>query len=275
MNVAVIGLGLIGGSFAKAVKAYTDHRVFGMDASEAVEQQAAGESMLDGLVRGNLGEMDLTLVALYPRAAVDYLTGHAAEFRPGSVVVDLCGVKRYVCERVRPVFEHSPVTFIGGHPMAGLEVSGYFCSRADLYREASMILTPYPDTPLDQLELVRRFFLSVGFGSITVTTPAHHDEVIAYTSQLAHAVSSSYIQSPSAEQNRGFSAGSYKDLTRVAKLNEHMWAELFMCNGDCLAREIDEIVSVLQSMSGMLRQGQEEALRDILAAGSRRKQIFG
>lgn len=273
MTVGIIGLGLIGGSLAKAFKKYTAHRVLGYDLDPSVTQYALLTASIDGVVDPeSLSECELILVAVYPRATVAYLTEMAEVIRPGTVVIDCGGIKQSICEQCRPLAHQYGWIFIGGHPMAGLHRSGIKYADADLYAGASMILTPENTEDILLLERVTGWIKSIGFGSVTVTTPERHDAIIAFTSQLAHVVSNAYVKSPSAQVHRGFSAGSYRDLTRVARLNETMWAELFMENRQNLIDEIDHIVCALKEYQNALEQGDYDRLKALLKDGSDRKE---
>lgn len=267
MTIAIAGLGLIGGSFAKAIKLRTAHRVIGYDRSAETVRQALAENAVDQDGEGGFGGADFILVALYPGDTMSFLETRRDSFRPGAVIVDLCGVKRGVCEAAERLFSGRDITFIGGHPMAGRELSGFANSIPTLFDGASMILTPGDGTPEDRLAQAEDFFLSLGFGRITRTTPAHHDEMIAFTSQLAHIVSSAYVQCPLAEEFSGFSAGSFGDMTRVAKLNEDMWTELFMENADCLTGQLDTLIANLSGFRERLAVRDREGLRSALRRG--------
>ncbi len=273
MTVGIIGLGLIGGSLAKAFKKHTDHRVLGYDLDKAVTQYAQLTDMIDGVVNAeSIAQCELILLAVYPRATIDYLTAMAGAIAPGTVVIDCGGVKRSICDSCRPLAKENGWIFIGGHPMAGLHHSGVKYAAADLYAGASMILTPENTEDIVLLEKVTGWIKSIGFGSVTVTTPEQHDEIIAFTSQLAHVVSNAYVKSPRAKVHRGFSAGSYRDLTRVARLNETMWTELFLENRENLVAEIDHIVQSLKEYQAALEQGDAETLKALLKDGSDRKE---
>jgi len=275
MHIAVIGLGLIGGSFAKAIKAKTFHTVCGMDRSAAVLNQALAYGAIDEAADGGFSRCDIVLLALYPGDTAAFLERHIADFKPGSLVVDLCGVKRFVCGRAKELFAGSKAVFIGGHPMAGKESSGFVNSTDRLFDGASMILTPFAGTPDEAVEQAGGFFRSVGFGRITITTAEHHDEVVAFTSQLAHILSSAYIQCPAAGQHTGFSAGSFQDLTRVAKLNENMWTELFLHNKDFLAAQLDDLIRMLVRYRDVIAGGEQDALCNMLRDGRILKERLG
>jgi prephenate dehydrogenase len=271
MIIGIAGLGLIGGSFAKAVKAFTLHDVLGFDADPATQAAAEAEGAVDGSLLENLGSADIVLVALRPGDAVDFILNNARFFSKRAVVVDCCGVKRRVCERVMPAAREQGFTFVGGHPMAGLERSGYAASTRELYKNASMILTPDPSVPPEKLELLSDFFKNLGFSGITLATPEEHDRIIAYTSQLAHIVSGAYIKSPTAARQSGFSAGSFRDMTRVAFLNEEMWGELILDNPDNLLSELDTLVARLLEYREAISEGDRGRLISLLKDGKERK----
>ncbi|MBR5540669.1 MAG: prephenate dehydrogenase [Clostridia bacterium] len=273
MTVGIIGLGLIGGSLAKAFKKHTNYHVIGYDLDKAVTQYAQLTDAIDGVVDAkSIAQCELILLAVYPRATIHYLTEMASAIAPGTVVIDCGGIKRSICDACRPLAKKHGWIFIGGHPMAGLHHSGIKYASADLYAGASMILTPENTEDILLLEKVTGWIKSIGFGSVTVTTPEQHDEIIAFTSQLAHVVSNAYVKSPRAKVHRGFSAGSYRDLTRVARLNETMWTELFLENRENLVAEIDHIVRSLNEYQKALEQGDAEMLKALLKDGSDRKE---
>ena len=275
MNIAVIGLGLIGGSMAKALKNQTHHYIYGCDIDETVVRRALlTDAINEPLAEGTLSECDLVIVALYPQAAVDFVTAHAGEFKKGAIVLDTCGVKQYVCSRLFPVAKENGFVFMGGHPMAGLEHSGFAHSKNALFNDASMVLVPAKGTAIETVEKIMLLCRQIGFSNIQLTTPEEHDRMIAFTSQLAHVVSSAYIQSPTAADHEGFSAGSYKDLTRVAKLNEDMWTELFLENKDALASEIDSLAERLTAYSKAIKETDTETLREMLRKGRIQKAVI-
>ncbi len=268
MKIGVVGLGLIGGSFAKAIKEYTDHEVVGWDASELTRANATLLNAVDTFMEeGNPEDCDMVFIALYPSYTIQYIKEQGAKFKKGAMVVDCAGVKQEICEQVEQVALSNGFVFCGGHPMAGIERSGFTYSKADLFQGASMILTPYAGTDIGKMNDLSLFLKSIGFGKMQVSTPAEHDQMIAYTSQLAHVVSSAYVRSELSSKFNGFSAGSFKDMTRVAKLNEKMWTELFLDNGDFLADEIDGLVERLQEYSKAIRSGDSDTLMEILREG--------
>ncbi len=264
-TVGIVGLGLIGGSLAKAVRQYTDCTLLGYDAAGDVLRQALDEGTLSGtLTPDRLRDCGLVIAALYPEAAVAYISEHRDFFRKGGLVMDCGGVKGPVCGPLEAVARESGFHFVGGHPMAGIERSGYSNAFSELFQGASLILTPYPDTPQSCLEEIWQFARKLGFSRLQPAAPQEHDHIIAYTSQLAHVVSCAYVASPSAPRFQGFSAGSFKDMTRVARLNEEMWSELFLENREALVREIDTLAEELAAFSRTIQKGDRERLRDML-----------
>lgn len=270
--VGVIGLGLIGGSMAKAVKSNTDCIIYGMDADENVLAAAVSEGVITAGLEEHFDEIDMLLVALYPTDVVDIILGIAPRLKKGCIVIDCTGVKKIICTGLSEQLADMGLFFIGGHPMAGKEVSGYTNADADLYRGASMILCTDEHTDEQALKLADDFFKKLGFGRVVHTTYEEHDSVIAYTSQLAHIVSSAYIKSPTLEKRYGFSAGSFKDMTRVAKLNENMWADLFLANEDAIVSEIDSLINHLMEYENAIEGHKREKLVALLRDGRIRKE---
>ena len=222
-----------------------------------------------------LPQCDLILIAIRPGAAIEWVRRHAELISKSTVVVDLCGVKRVVVESIAPIAEQYGFAYIGGHPMAGKERGGFTSATEDLYVGASMILTPDKRTDMQLLEMLKAFFLDIGFASLTFSTPDEHDRIIAYTSQLAHIVSSAYIKSPEAQRRRGFSAGSFRDMTRVARLDEDMWTELFLDDADYLTKEVCELILHLTEYQEALQNRDAETLHALLKDGREKKAAAG
>lgn len=273
--IGVIGLGLVGGSMAKALNQNTDHTVYGFDINQTVCQKAKLVNAIEDILTDDiLTECDIVVLAIYPQATIDYVKSHAHLFKKGAIVLDTCGVKELVCSELEPVARAHGFVFMGGHPMAGLEHSGFEYSKKALFDNASMVLTPARDTRIEDIETIRKLCRSIGFTHIQTSTPKEHDRMIAFTSQLAHVVSGAYIRSETARNHQGYSAGSYKDMTRVAKLNEDMWTELFLENPDYLADEIDRLIDRLKDYSEAIKAGDEETLKGLLRDGRLRKEAI-
>ena len=268
MDIAIIGLGLIGGSLARTIKLRTDHRIFGADRDPETMRLAAEMRAIDGeLNNEKLRGCQFVLITLPPAAIVQWLQENAARIAPDTLVIDCGGVKQTVMEGVAPIARGQSWHFIGGHPMAGREYSGFRYARDDLFDNASMILTPMPEEELPILVRVRDFFMDLGFRRVQFTTPPIHDEIIAYTSQLAHIVSNAYVKGPLASRHKGFSASSFWDMIRVARLNETMWTELFMDNRENLLREIEGLIDRLGAYRDALRVGDADVLCRMLREG--------
>ena len=275
-TVVIVGLGLMGGSMAKAIHARTDCKVYGWNRTRSVAEKAVTEGTLDGVADDEaLAAADLVIVGLYPQSTIDWMAEYLPRLHPGCLVVDMVGVKRAVVEQATPLALANGVHFIGGHPMAGREFSGYAYATADLFENASMILVQTESSPLWAVDEVDGFFSRLGFGRVVRCSAEQHDNMIAYTSQLCHVVSSAFIKSPEALKHNGYSAGSYKDLTRVAKLNEHMWTELFLLNREPLVREIDEIIGHLQDYRDAIAENDADRLRTLLREGRELKESIG
>lgn len=268
MKIAVIGLGLIGGSMAKSIKSKTGHDVFGSDINaETVLMAKLSGAIDEELTDENIAECNLIFLALRPGIAKKWLSENSHKIIKDSTVVDFCGVKRGVCPEMREIADNIGFSYIGGHPMAGKERGGFKNSTPDLYTGASMILTPDSKTLPETLEMLSRLFDDIGFSRIVYSNPEEHDRIIAYTSQLAHIVSSAYIKSPEAQRQRGFSAGSFKDMTRVAYLDEDMWTELFLYNTDHLTKELDILINHLEEYKKALEKKDGKKLHDLLKEG--------
>ena len=267
MTVGICGLGLIGGSMAKAYSA-AGHTVLGYDKNDA----ALGYASLAGITSGTLDnttipDCELIFIALYPQAAVKYLEEIAPIIDKKTVVIDLCGTKKEICDVGFALAERYGFTFVGGHPMAGTQYSGIKYSKETLFKNAPMVLVPPVYDDIYFLDKIKQLLAPAMFGRITVTTAEEHDAMIAFTSQLAHVVSNAYVKSPTAQKHKGFSAGSYKDMTRVAWLNEYMWSELFLENKEPLLFEIDQIVKSLAEYRDAIASGDKEELISLLRDG--------
>ena len=276
MKVGIVGLGLIGGSMAKSIHLRTGHTIYGIDLSAETMSMARMCGAIDApLTDENLPECDLILIAIRPGAAIEWIRDHAPLISRTAILVDLCGVKRVMEETVAPIAEEYGFTYVGGHPMSGRELSGFTAATDNLYVGASMILTPNPSTDIQVLEVLKNFFIDVGFAQLTYSTPEEHDRIIAFTSQLAHVVSSAYVKSPEAQRRRGFSAGSFRDMTRVARMDEEMWSELFLADSDFLSQELDILIQNLTDYSNVIKAGNRELLRDMLRDGREKKASAG
>lgn len=272
-RVGIISLGLMGGSFAKAFAA-AGIEVYGRDISEDVLEMAEIETIKGELTDEIVPTCELIVLAGYPKVAISELKRIAPLVSPGAIVMDTGGVKKVICDACFPVAENYPFTFVGCHPMAGTQYSGFAHARANMFHGAPLVIVPPKMDDFERLDLLERMkqlLAPLGFATFTLTTAERHDEIIAFTSQLAHVVSNAYVKSPEAKIHKGFSAGSYKDLTRVARLNPDMWTELFLEDADNLSREIGCLIGHLQEYKDAIDARDSKHLRELLADGDRRK----
>ncbi len=266
-TVGIVGLGLMGGSFAKAYKE-AGHIVLAQNRSRETLQLAMDTGVVDGeLTAENISDCALVIIALYPQATIDYVIQMAPHIGPDTVIMDTCGTKRKVCSALFPVAREYDFPFIGGHPMAGTQFSGYKYSRASMYKDSSMILVPDQSFTFEFLDHVKTLLTPCRFGRMTITSAENHDRMIAFSSQMAHVVSNAFVKSPSAKQHKGYSAGSYKDMTRVAWLNETMWTELFLENKDFLMEEMDILMENLTKYRAAMAADDEAGLKQLLREG--------
>ena len=272
MTIGIVGLGLIGGSFAKAYHE-AGETVLACNRTEDTLRFAMLSGAVDGeLTEENIGSCDLVIIAVFPEAAEAFLKRMAPHIGKKPVVIDACGTKRKICSMCFPIAEEYGFTYLGGHPMAGTHKSGFKYARANLFHNAPMVIVPPSFDDIELLDRVKTLLAPVGFGCISVTTAEKHDELIAFTSQMPHIISNAYIKSPTAQTHRGFSAGSYKDLTRVAWLNPKLWAELFLENRDCILNELDWFIAALEQYRDAVKNDDFETLEKLLDDGRRRKE---
>ena len=273
MKIGVVGLGLIGGSLCKTISKRTSHMCCGMDVNgETVKKALADGAIHKELTKEQLKNMDVTIICLHPKQTAEFIKAYANHFQKGSIVADVCGIKRAIADDVDGLLAQNGVYYVGTHPMAGREFSGYDYSIDTLFDGASFIITKTERSDENAIEAIRALALEMGFGRVVISDPDEHDEVIAFTSQLAHVVSNAYVKSPSLFKQSGFSAGSFHDLTRVAKLDENMWTDLFMLNKGPLVCELDVIISNLQKYKSALESGDDKELCCLLREGRELKE---
>lgn len=273
MTIGIVGLGLIGGSIAKAYKKNSDATIYGFDKDASTLAIAKVYGAVDGELDSNtVKDCDCIFIALYPEAAVRYIENIASFIKKGAVVIDCCGTKRKICNAGFSLAEKYGFVFVGGHPMAGTHHAGFRSSRWDLFDNACMVIVPPVFDDITLLDKIKSIIAPLRFGKISVTTAEKHDELIAFTSQMAHIVSNAYIKSPTAKEHKGFSAGSYKDLTRVAWLNPDMWAELFIENKDNVLKELDIFINAMNEYRKAIEDENFGNLRSLLDEGRKCKE---
>lgn len=272
MNIGIVGLGLMGGSFGRTLIKKTENKVYGYDINP--QTMIKGEMLNafhEKLTVENASELDMLIISVYPDYFSSVLNEYLPRLKKGAVVIDFCGVKRPIVEEMkRAMIEYPDIIFIGGHPMAGREFSGIERSITTLFDKASMILVNV-NADIFTLDSVKKFFLGLGFSEVVLTTSENHDKMIAFTSQLCHIVSNAFIKNKTAEEHFGYSAGSYKDLTRVARLNPFMWSGLMTENNEMLSSELDELIDNLTKYSKALKNKDRKELEELLKEGNDRK----
>lgn len=267
MRILVVGMGLIGGSICKSIKAATSHAVYGCDIQPKVLEDAAADGAIDGAGTMTDGTYDMIILCLHHRIAVQMVQEALPKIPAGTILVDTCGLKGRMVRDLTYRCQKAGVRYVGTHPMAGREKNGYYASIPDLFQNANLIVTPVDGTDEAALDTVKELAKQMGFGKIVTATPMWHDNMIAYTSQLAHVVSSSYVKDFCMDDALSFSGGSFQDMTRVARLNENMWTELFLDNGDNLANEIDSLIARMQAYSTAIKAKDADTLCELLREG--------
>ena len=272
MKIGIIGLGLMGGSFGRTLVKKTEHTVYGYDLSDDVMLKAEMvKAFHEPLTTKNANELDMIVVAVRPEFFKSAIEKFLPHLKSGCIVHDFCGVKRQIVEQMKDFSREFPhLIYVGGHPMAGRELSGINHSLTTLFDKASMILVNVT-ADIFTIEALKNFYLSIGFSKVVITTAENHDSMIAFTSQLCHIVSNAFIKNEQAEKHTGYSAGSYRDLTRVARLDPAMWAGLMVENGDMLLSELDEFIVNITAYRDALKEGNQDKLYALLKDGNDRK----
>lgn len=281
MNIVLVGLGLIGGSVAKALKQNTSHRVLGMDVNEDVLLDACSSGAIDGKASlADVESADLVYLSVYPEDILAFVRQYGKRLKPGCILTDACGIKREICHAVEALSRDekgawcAPYQFVAGHPMAGKEQSGFAASNPSIFSGASYILVP-GNASQEAVETVASLARQMGFGRVVQVSAEEHDRNIAYTSQVPHALACAYVLSPRCRQHQGFSAGSYRDVSRVANINDVLWSRLFLDNKQCLVDELDELLRNLQKIRDAVDREEEGELRRLLQAAAQIKREVG
>ena len=275
MKIVISGLGIIGGSFAKALKKYTDHQIIGINRSRQPLEDALKCGAIDAIGDvSDLEDADMLILGTFPRAAVDFVRVNAERIPKNCIVIDSCGIKSEICPELKALAQEHGFTFVGCHPMAGKETNGFVSAEADLFVGASCILVPCgaDDEAVGKVTALMR---KLRFGQVIYTDPEHHDRMIAFTSQIPHVLACAYVMSPVCPEHNGYSAGSYRDVSRVARINEKLWAELFIENRDALLTELDILTDNINNIKTALSRGDRQELEDLLAKSRQVKEALG
>lgn len=264
MNIVIVGLGIIGGSLAKAFAKYTNHHIIGINRSEITVQQALNDGAIHEIGKlDSLGKADVVYMCTYPEHIVSFVENNAGYFRKNCIITDVCGIKKNICGRLTDICEKNGLQYVGSHPMAGKEQSSYAASEAELFQNASYIIVPCKAKEYS-VQALASLAKEIGFSTIRITTPAEHDRMIAFTSQLPHVLACAYVMSPCCKNHKGFSAGSYRDVSRVANINETLWTDLFLSNQEPLSEEISILIQNLTAIKNAVDGNKAEELKELL-----------
>lgn len=275
MNIVVIGLGIIGGSFAKALKKYTNHNIIGINRTRSVLERAYEEKAIDEIGdEHSLEKADIIILALYPHTAVKYIEANGKFIKKNAIVTDSSGIKCEICPRMVELSKRFGFEFVGSHPMAGKETNGYESSEAELFDGASYIITQCEASD-ESVKTISDLALRMRFGSVKMTTPEEHDRMIAFTSQLPHVLACAYVLSPCCPNHKGFSAGSYKDVSRVANINATLWSELFLENRVPLIKELDTLIDNIHAITDAIKANDKSKIEELLEAAHKTKEMLG
>lgn len=264
MNIVIVGLGIIGGSLAKAFAKYTNHHIIGINRSEITVQQALNDGAIHEIgTLDSLGKADVVYMCTYPEHIVSFMENNAGYFRKNCIITDVCGIKKNICGRLTDICEKNGLQYVGSHPMAGKEQFSYAASEAELFQNASYIIVPCKAKEYS-VQTLASLAKEIGFSTIRITTPAEHDRMIAFTSQLPHVLACAYVMSPCCKNHNGFSAGSYRDVSRVANINETLWTDLFLSNQEPLSEEISILIQNLTAIKNAVDENKAEELKELL-----------
>ena len=275
MNIVIVGLGIIGGSLAKAFVKYTSHTVIGINRTESTLERALADGAIHEIGnRDSLKKADIVYMCTYPEHIVSYVRENADYFKKGCIITDVCGIKTEICGRLTEICESCGLQYVGSHPMAGKEKFSYDASEAELFQNASYIVVPC-SADEKSVEIVSGLAKEIGFGIIRITNPEEHDRMIAFTSQIPHVLACAYVMSPCCKNHKGFSAGSYRDVSRVANINETLWTDLFLDNSKPLSEEITVLINNLTNIKNAIDDNDPNRLRELLKTSRLVKESLG
>jgi len=271
-SIVIVGLGLIGGSLAMALRGFEGYQITGVDVSQPTLRYASEQGVADALTEDAaavLPDADIVVLALHPAGILRFLSEHRAKFKPGALVTDVCGIKTAIM-RGAEVLPDS-VDFIGCHPMAGTEFSGIEHAFPELFQGSHFILTPRPQSAPEHIALLERLAAHIGCQDVFQTTPEAHDAMIAYTSQVMHIIAVSVCDDPSLFDCKGFEGSSFRGCTRVAALDVGLWTELFSLNSSALVGVLDRLIQNLGAYRDVLAAGDSKTLAQKLTYSAARK----
>ena len=275
-NILIVGLGVIGGGYAKGLtdKGYKVRCITKKqdDIDYALERGMIleGASFPDERM---IGEADIVIFALYPTVFIEWIKEYQHLLKSGAVITDVSGVKSTVVYKIQE-FLRDDVEFISAHPMAGRERSGVEFSDPDVFVGANYIITPTEKNTRDAIEICREIGVALGFGRITELSPKEHDKMIAFLSQLTHCIAVSLMTCNTEEGLEKYTGDSFRDLTRIAKINEEMWSELFLMNKDALLSEMDAFIEDFKDFRSMIERGDRDGMKRKMRTSTERRSLF-
>jgi len=278
MNIAIVGLGVIGGSFAKGLQAAGYTNVYGIDVSESTLKIAVDQGMIKkGFIEANdiLQDMDVIMISLYPNQIAPFVEQYRNVLKDGAILTDVTGVKTTIIEKVSKVLP-STVDFVFAHPMRGSEKQGIIGADHTRFIGANALITPIETNKEASLQLIEKLYKEIGFNQVTRVSPEKHDEQIAYVSQLMHVLSVAVVNSTQAsEETLTFAGNSFQELTRIADINAELWSELFLNNRTALLTSIEQFETELNAMKRTLADNDENELKNIFKqATSKRREWY-
>ena len=275
MNIVIVGLGVVGGSFAMALKNAGYDDVHGIDTNEDTLKKAKELGIIkNGSTTGEelLKKADLTIISIYPKLVIDFIKKNKDNFKSGSLITDATGIKEMFINEVTEILPEN-VDFVFGHPMAGREKKGIDFATDKVFQGANYILTPIERNKPENLDIIEKLALSIGFRRVKRITPQYHDEMIGYTSQLPHAMAVALINSDEEGRDTGsFIGDSYRDLTRIANINEDLWSELFLGNKNNLLKAINNFEIELDLIKKAIYDDDKEALKEYFRKSTMRRE---
>jgi len=270
-KITIVGLGLIGGSLAMALQGFKNAEIVGVDNNPTVIEKAKKLGITTADAATALSAADLVIICIYPDNIVPFLRNNAQNFKSGALITEVCGVKEKLATEISEILPEN-VDYIGIHPMAGKEVEGIDVAESTLFRDTGFIITPTETSDPHNISMLEDLASYIGATRIATTTPRKHDEIIAYTSDLMHVASAALCLDYQPDMSRAYTAGAFRDCTRVAMINPELWTELLLTNKDHTLTEIDRFLGSLNSIRAAIERKDAQELRELLQTVRKNKE---
>ena len=275
-KILIVGLGLLGGSYAKALKRFGFH-ISAITKEQSSIDYALKENMIDegdtALNEKMIGDADLVIFALYPHVFVEWIEKNQKLLKSGAIITDVTGVKRSIVYKIQDILRDD-VEFIAAHPMAGREVSGVENSTDKMFQGANYIVTPTDKNTPEAINTCLELGRLLGFSNVTTLSPEEHDEMIGFLSQLTHCIAITLMTCNDRENMEKFTGDSFRDLTRIARINDLMWSELFVANKDALLSQMDMFMDKFKELKTMLETEDIDGMRKMMRHSTDRRALF-